>query len=47
MNSPMRKVGIALIGPSGTGKTTIGKILAKKLNMHFHDMDDDGLEGAW
>ena len=41
------KVGIALIGPSGTGKTTIGKLLANTLNMHFHDMDDDGLEGSW
>lgn len=47
MALPMQKVGIALIGPSGTGKTTIGKILAKELSMHFHDMDDDGLEWAW
>ena len=47
MFSPMWKVGIALIGPSGTGKTTIGKILAEKLNMNFHDMDDEGLEWSW
>lgn len=45
--SSMLKTGIALIGPSGTGKTTIGRILARKLGMDFHDMDDDGLEWMW
>jgi threonine synthase len=43
----MWKVGIALIGPSGTGKTTIGRILAEKLEMRFHDMDDEWLESEW
>ena len=42
-----QKIWIALIGPSWVGKTTIGKILAGKLGMHFHDIDDEGLEGAW
>ena len=31
---------IVLIGFMGTGKTTVGKILADRLNMKFLDMDD-------
>jgi shikimate kinase len=30
---------IILIGPMGSGKTTIGGLLAKKLNMQFRDTD--------
>lgn len=29
-----------VIGPSGTGKTTIGKLLAERLNIPFYDADD-------
>lgn len=31
---------IVLIGMPGCGKTTIGKILAEKLNYNFYDMDE-------
>lgn len=31
---------IVLIGMPGSGKTTIGKEIAKKLNMNFFDMDE-------
>ena len=29
-----------VMGVSGSGKTTIGKLLAEKLNLPFHDADD-------
>lgn len=32
---------IILIGFMGVGKTTVGKIIAKELNMDFIDMDDE------
>jgi shikimate kinase / 3-dehydroquinate synthase len=32
---------IFLYGPPGSGKTTIGKLLAADLNLPFHDLDDE------
>ncbi|BBA85143.1 shikimate kinase [Candidatus Nardonella dryophthoridicola] len=32
---------IFLIGPMGSGKTTIGKILSNKINFNFFDSDDE------
>ena len=39
MNKPFTNV--YLIGPMGSGKTTIGQRLAKKLNLEFHDNDHE------
>lgn len=36
----MRKSNIVLIGMMGCGKTTISKLLAKRLNMNVVDMDE-------
>ena len=36
----MEERGIALGGFMGTGKTTIGRLLAKRLNLDFIDLDD-------
>jgi threonine synthase len=38
---------LILMGPPGAGKTTIGKILSKRLNLPVIDIDDDCLETAW
>ena len=35
----MKAQNIILIGPMGSGKSTIGNILAKKLNRDFQDSD--------
>lgn len=35
------KRNIILIGPMGSGKTTIGRILAQELDLEFHDCDQD------
>lgn len=35
------------MGPPGAGKTTVGRLLAKKLAMPVIDIDDDVLEKAW
>ncbi|MHA1230551.1 MAG: shikimate kinase [Candidatus Helarchaeota archaeon] len=36
----MKKTNIALIGFMGTGKTVVGKLVAKKLKKEFIEMDD-------
>jgi cytidylate kinase len=33
----MAKINIAIDGPGGSGKTTIGRLLAEKLNYQFLD----------
>jgi len=38
---------IVLMGPPGSGKTTVGRILASQLNMSLIDVDDDVLEPYW
>ncbi|KAJ7322238.1 hypothetical protein JRQ81_018525 [Phrynocephalus forsythii] len=38
---------IVLMGPPGSGKTTVGKILGQKLGCSFIDVDDDVLETTW
>jgi threonine synthase len=38
---------IMLYGPPGCGKTTVGRVLAKKLGVPFVDVDDDWLEKRW
>ena len=40
MNRYKNNNNIVLIGMSGVGKTTVGKYIAKKLNMKFIDTDD-------
>lgn len=34
-------------GSPGSGKTSVGRILAKELNRPFIDIDDDWLEPKW
>ncbi|XP_012670695.2 threonine synthase-like 1 [Clupea harengus] len=38
---------IILMGPPGAGKTTVGRLLARRLCMPVIDIDDDVLEKAW
>ena len=35
------------MGPPGSGKTTIGQILAHELQMNCYDLDNDHLETVW
>src|SRR2546429_4747656 len=37
LRMPMAKINIAIDGPGGAGKTTIGKLLANQLGYHFLD----------
>ena len=32
---------IFLVGPMGAGKTSVGRYLAKQLNLHFYDSDEE------
>uniref|UniRef100_A0A8C3AYR6 Threonine synthase like 1 n=1 Tax=Cyclopterus lumpus TaxID=8103 RepID=A0A8C3AYR6_CYCLU len=38
---------ILLMGAPGAGKTTVGRIVARRLGLPFIDVDDDVLEAAW
>ncbi len=40
MDRPLQESNIYLIGMMGSGKTTVGKLLAEKLNYRFFDTDD-------
>lgn len=46
-NSVTGDKNIILMGPPGSGKTTVGKILGQKLGCSFIDVDDDVLETTW
>ncbi|EHO51879.1 shikimate kinase domain protein [Lentilactobacillus kisonensis F0435] len=35
-----------LVGFMGSGKTTVGQLLAQKLNVQYHDLDDIIIEMA-
>jgi cytidylate kinase len=37
MQKKMPKINIAIDGPVGSGKTTIGRLLAERLNYQFFD----------
>lgn len=39
MNNLLQGINVFLIGMMGTGKTTVGKVLAQELNYHFFDTD--------
>ncbi|KAK2859687.1 hypothetical protein Q5P01_004307 [Channa striata] len=45
--SPVGEMNILLMGPPGSGKTTVGKIVGHKLGLPVVDVDDDVLETTW
>jgi len=38
---------LLLLGPPGSGKTSLGKLLADRLNYKWVDVDDHVLEPEW
>ena len=38
---------IVLVGFSGVGKTTVGRLLSSKLKMEFFDTDENAAAGAF
>ena len=40
MSSPEQRRSVFLIGFMGAGKTSVGKVLARRLGWKFHDLDD-------
>ncbi|KAL5013288.1 hypothetical protein ScPMuIL_007558 [Solemya velum] len=42
-----KKCNIVLMGSPGCGKTTVGRLVAKRLGMAFVDVDDNHLEHVW
>jgi shikimate kinase len=43
----MLRRSVFLYGPPGCGKTSVGKVLAKRLQLPLIDIDDDWLERKW
>lgn len=41
MNTPVRTPRAVVVGPPGAGKTTIGELLAARLDVSFRDVDAD------
>lgn len=41
MNAPASGPVVVLIGPMGVGKSTVGELLADRLNTRYRDTDDD------
>src|SRR5689334_3512362 len=47
LSSMTSRRSIILAGAAGCGKTTVGQILAKRLNRQWIDVDDHVLERSW